>query len=64
MPIPAEVPRQKVSSKVTPTGFQAKPVNMVARSHSPTAQPPASASTSAIGECRPNRQASPVASAG
>ena len=36
-----------MSTSVTPIGFQAKPVNIVARSHSVIAQAPASASTSA-----------------
>jgi hypothetical protein len=34
VPTPAELPRQKVSTRTTPTEFQAKPVNMVARRYS------------------------------
>ena len=44
--MPAVRPRNGVSTKVTATGFQAKPVNRPARSHSVNAQAPASARTS------------------
>ncbi len=53
-----------VSASTTPIGFHEKPVNMVARSHSVIAQPPASASTRDSRFFSPNRQARPAAMAG
>ena len=59
-----ETSRHGVSTSVTPTGFQAKPVNMVPRSHSQIAQAPASARTWASRLLRPNLHARPTASIG
>jgi hypothetical protein len=52
------------SSKATPAGFHAKPVNKVARSHSVTIQAAAKRRRKARPLLLPHRQARPAAAAG
>ena len=51
-------------SHITPSGFQAKPVNTVARSHSVTIQAAANSNIRRSRSVRPQRHASPAAAIG